>query len=136
MQGSKTSFYLQRSYYLLAFLLVLHGFAMACVWLAAIPFIYHIIFMAVLCLSLVYYLWRYGYHATRIRVLRPLASGDWQLGDDETRIACLQPTSLITRYVVILNFKLVDQRQAITIIILPDSLPKLAFKQLRVLLNQ
>lgn len=120
-------------------LLLIHAAAMLCVLALPLKWWAYLIIAIVLLMSLIYYIELY----VRFRLRRSIRSLEfkqdklWQLADARhTCNATLLGDSVVTRYLLILNFKLSDKKVKRTVIVFKDALTADAFRKLRLLCLQ
>lgn len=125
---------LKYSCFLASFFLVIHVGAMiisylTLVWYIASPFTILVI------VSLMFNLNRYALLLSRKSIIKLWFKNkeEWLLQNRQGEVfaAKLLPGSFRSLHVVILNFKLIDGKNKLSVIILPDSLTKVSFRRLR-----
>jgi hypothetical protein len=131
-------FRLRSSYYLATLLFIIHGGAMACLYILPWPW-WTKLLLALACLMSFVILFR-----QHVLLNDPYAivefwqqnSGYWQLKNNLAQIktAKLADNSICTRYFVLLNFNCLNKqrrKQTISVVVLADSLNVQEFRQLR-----
>lgn len=128
---------LRPSFLLAALLLLMHGLAMASVWLVPLHSAAKIVAAICLALSLLHALWR---HVLR-RGMKAVQAIRWQEesklsvqegGGGQWQEAELLPSSFVSAYLVVLNLRLAEEKWARHVVILPDGIEAEQFRQLRV----
>lgn len=120
-----------RSWYLIYFLVFIHLGAIACLWLLPIAGIVVATFGIT---GSFFYQIR---NAAAIIQLQTLSDGNWELTNrsGETIAARLLGDSLVTAYLVVLNFQSLSQKQRLSIVIFPDRLNPTDFRRLQMVLR-
>jgi hypothetical protein len=130
-------FRLKPSYYLAILLLIIHGGAIACLWL--LPWPWWTKFLLVLA-ALMSFITLFCQHVLlnnprSIVEFWQQNGGHWQLRDNlsEVKTAKLADNSICTRYFVLLNFNYLGKQHVprSSILVLSDSLTEHDFRQLR-----
>lgn len=136
---------LKRSKYLIILISVLAGSTFLCLWLSAAAFIFKLLFsLAPLGFSLLF-IYQMGHNSiTALWCLTQFSPangrgegfGSWGLQNRRGEIswAILRGDSYISRFLLILNFKIEGKRGNHVLVLLPDALDKSAFRQLRAFL--
>lgn len=128
---------LRPSRYLMGLLLLLHVGAMTMILTLSLQWWAIVIIAVVLMLSLIFYTEKYVRYRLKssIRSLNSKDGVKWQLTTKakESITATILGDSLVTHYLLILNFK-ANNKKRYTVIILRDSIDKQQFRQLRLLL--
>lgn len=130
-------FHLRPSYYLAILLLIIHGGAMACLWILAWPWWTKLLLASACLMSFVALFCQHVLlnNAHSIIEFWQQSSGLWQLKDNLTEIktAKLADNSICTRYFVLLNFNCLNKQQAsrISVLVFSDSLGEQDFRRLR-----
>lgn len=121
------------SRYLLAYQLSILMGAIACLWFTALP----LLFKCGINLFIIFYWLHQFYFKNKIVKLRMSLEGEWQLlqNNDKTFTALLKANSFVTPWLIILNFKLENQRFGKSILFFPDSLDATTFRRLRFFLR-
>jgi hypothetical protein len=130
-------FRLNPSYYLAIVLLIIHGGAIACLYVLPWPW-WTRLFLALACVMSFVILFRQHVLLNDPRSVIEFwqkNSGHWQLRDNLAQIktAKLADTSICTRYFVLLNFRCLNKQQPhhISVLVLSDSLNAADFRHLR-----
>ncbi len=92
----------------------------------------------ILCLGVIFH----GYYLCRYKILKQkittcyLVDDQWILKDQRGKehIAQLLGNSIVTTFMIILNFKRIENKKCESMVLYRDTLPKTQFRQLRVLL--
>lgn len=130
-------FRLKPSHYLAVLLLIIHGGALACLWILAWPW-WTKLLLALACLMSFVTLFRQHVLLNNPRSIVEFwqqSGGHWQLRDNlaELKTAKLADNSICTRYFVLLNFNGLNKQQAsrISVLVFADSLSEQDFRCLR-----
>ena len=137
--GSDNKFYLYPSRYCMGLLLLMHVAAMLCVFALPLKWWAYLLIAIVLLASLIYYIEL----SVRYRLKRSIRNIEykndqrWLLTDArQSCYAKLLGESVVTRYMLILNFRLIDRKTRRTVIVFRDALTAEAFRKLRLLSMQ
>ncbi|MES2142246.1 MAG: protein YgfX [Pseudomonadota bacterium] len=128
-------FRLRSSYYLAVLLFILHGGALACLWILVWPW-WTKLLLALACLMSFIALFRQYVLLSNARSVVEFwqQNGFWQVRDNlaEIKTVKLADNSICTRYFVLLNFHCRKKRHSrISVLVLPDSLTDQDFRRLR-----
>ncbi|MDQ8039159.1 MAG: protein YgfX [Rickettsiella sp.] len=130
-------FRLKPSNYLAVLLLVIHGGAIACLWVLPWPW-WSKLLLALACLMSFIALFRQHVLLNNPRSVIEFwqqNGSHWQLRDNlaEIKPAKLADNSICTRYFVLLNFSYLNKQQPqhISVLVLSDSLHEQDFRRLR-----
>lgn len=130
-------FRLKPSNYLAILLLIIHGGAIACLWILAWPW-WTKLLLALACLMSFVTLFRQHVLLNNPRSVVEFwqqSAGHWQLKDNlaELKTAKLADNSICTRYFVLLNFNCLNKQHAsrISVLVFSDSLDEKNFRRLR-----
>lgn len=122
---------------ILAILLVaMHFLALASVWLVSLPIGSKLAISLVFGLSLAYAFYRnFGKQVCRDLRLDEQCSLTVLRGENLWQEAIVQPSTFVSPYLTVLNFRLSDEKTVRHVVIFPDSIDAEQFRQLRVLLR-
>lgn len=130
-------FRLRPSYYLAILLLIIHGGAIACLWVLPWPW-WSKLLLALACLMSFIALFRQHVFLSNPRSVIEFWQQNgrqWQLRDNLKGIktAKLADNSICTRYFVLLNFNYLNKQKShhISVLVLSDSLNDQDFRRLR-----
>lgn len=127
-------FSLKRSFALFLILLVLHLGALVALFFASINLLIKMFFGICIFASFIFY------HKKQCQISKVIyrPNKPWKLISHAGQMeeGELLPDSFRIRWIVILNFKKLENKGRVAIVILPDALSFQAFRQLRVLLWQ
>ena len=130
-------FRLKPSYYLAVLLFILHGGALACLWILAWPW-WTKLLLALACLMSFVTLFRQHVllnNPSSVVEFWQQSGGHWQLRDNlaELKTVKLANNSICTRYFVLLNFNCLNKQRAprVSVLVFSDSLPDHDFRRLR-----
>lgn len=137
--GSTNKFYFYPSRFCMGLLLLTHVAAMLCVFALPLKWWAYLLIAIVLLASLVYYI-ELTVRYTLKRSIRRIEYKDkqhWFISDSQQAYpATLLGDSVVTRYLLVLTFKLGDKKLRRTVIVFKDALTAEAFRQLRLLCLQ
>ncbi len=123
---------------LIGLLILIHFGAAICAGLSNCPFWIKITLIIFCPISFFKVWFKYLPPSTRaITYLWEDADGEWKLqnGRGEIKSASLKGSSLVTRFLIILNFKVADQRLIFPVVLFPDTLDVSDFRRLSVYLH-
>lgn len=124
---------------LICLLVFIHLGAILCVCLSAAPIWLKLPALFITGFSFLLTIKRYGLlqHPSAIVALWTAATGEWYLRAQNGKVysAHLQGSTLLTRSLVIMNFKRIDKWFGQTVILLPDTLEATTFRRLRAYLR-
>ncbi len=132
-------FRLRPSYYLAILLLIIHGGAIACLWILVWPWWAKLLLAFACLMSFVALFCQHVLLSNAHSIIEfwQQTGGLWQLRDNlgESRTAKLADNSICTRYFVLLNFYYLKKQKRISVrtsvLVLPDSLADQDFRRLR-----
>ena len=130
-------FRLKPSYYLAVLLFIIHGGALACLWILVWPW-WTKLLLALACLMSFVTLFRQHVLLSNPRSVVEFwqqSGGRWQLRDNQAQLktAKLADNSICTRYFVLLNFNCLNKKQGActSVLVFSDSLAEHEFRRLR-----
>jgi len=129
---------LKPSYWLTAFFVFTHLGAMLAVVSLPLPWFVILPLVILVLLNLINNLRRYALQLSSVAIIKIFPKQDaWLLQDKQGNWwqAKLAENSFYSLYWIVLNFKRMDVKKKISIIILPDSLEKDSFRRLRAKLH-
>jgi hypothetical protein len=131
-------FRLKPSYYLAILLLIIHGGAIACLWVVPWPWWTKLLLVFAALMSFMAFFRQHVLLNSPRSVIEfwQQKDGHWQLRDNlaEIKTAKLADNSICTHHFVLLNFNCLNKQQPvsnISILVLADSLNDHDFRQLR-----
>lgn len=134
--GKQTKFYFYPSRYLMGLLMLIHAAALLCVLVLPLQWWAYLLIGLVLFVSLIYYIERLVRYRLKssIRCIEQNADGSWQLQQRQSSLrAKLSGESVVTRFVLVLNFDLLGSKKKQSVVVFKDSLQPREFYQLKAL---
>lgn len=132
--GANNTFYFYPSRLCMGLLLLIHVAALLCIFALPLKWWAYLLIATILAISLIYYIELYVRFGLKrsIRTLEYEESGDWVLCTKQQQYrAKLLADSVVTNYMLILNFRLTHKKSRRTVLVFKDALTHESFRQLR-----